>query len=750
MRIRRLGCVRVVLVGLCAAVSGLWLGAVPAGAVSLPDGRAYELVSPAATEGIVNIFVPFGGTGYMDINGERGGILSERPFQVAPDGESVVYAGDPPPTEGGTGGSGLGSGDEYMATRSPAGGWTQVDLQPTGGYRVNYEAFSNDLSVSVLNSTEPQAAGASRGDIYSHATSDGDYQPLYAGNQEIQYAGANGGASGVPAMSQLLFTSKVALLEGEGQLETELREDVKKRVEEGKSVNVLYDSSAGRLSLVGVLPNGRVDANATFGSPSLGEHEADLGHTISADGSRIFWTSLNEEGQPEALYVRQNGVSPDAASVQVDAAVAGAPGASGGGRFLTASGDGSKVFFTDESQLTSDSTAAGGAPDLYEYDVEGGHLTDLTVDEHAGEHADVQGVVGVSENGSYVYFVAGGALSSGALPQVCEDENASTSCNLYVRHIGITKLITTLPAGDGNNVTPFDGEGEQHHSGDWQADLRNRTAEVTPDGQSLLFVSRKSLTGYDNVAPGYLGEGVEALAEIFLYEDGSEKLRCISCNPTGEPPIATELNFYHGPSGGFFPISRKYTVGNTSQPQPRVISEDGSRVFFDSGEPLVPQDSNGWVNVYEWERSGTGGCQESEGCIYLLSGGTNPESSFLIGSSTSGNDVFITTRAKLVPQDRNDNIDLYDVRVDGVKPLTAPACSGSGCQGVPPAPPIFATPSSVTFNGVGNFPPPGPSKPVKPKAKSKPAKCKRGQVRKKQMCVKKYRAKAKKSAKERK
>jgi hypothetical protein len=50
---------------------------------------------------------------------------------------------------------------------------------------------------------------------------------------------------------------------------------------------------------------------------------------------------------------------------------------------------------------------------------------------------------------------------------------------------------------------------------------------------------------------------------------------------------------------------------------------------------------------------------------------------------------------------------------------------------VPPAPPVFATPSSVTFNGVGNFPaPPAPTRSVPPK------KCKRGLVKKHDRCVK--------------
>ena len=148
------------------------------------------------------------------------------------------------------------------------------------------------------------------------------------------------------------------------------------------------------------------------------------------------------------------------------------------------------------------------------------------------------------------------------------------------------------------------------------------------------------------------------------------------------------------------------------------MSGDGSRVFFDSEESLVAQDTNGRQDVYEWERSGSGTCHEQSGCVYLLSGGTSFSGSWLLGAGLSGNDVFFVTRARLVPQDQNENDDLYDARVDGVLPVAAPACTGTGCQGVPAPPPPFATPPSVTFSGVGDFPPPPATAIVRSKQKA--------------------------------
>ena len=56
--------------------------------------------------------------------------------------------------------------------------------------------------------------------------------------------------------------------------------------------------------------------------------------------------------------------------------------------------------------------------------------------------------------------------------------------------------------------------------------------------------------------------------------------------------------------------------------QLRTISADGSRVFFDSAEALVPGAQRGVPSVYEWERDGSGSCHSEQGCIYLLSGST--------------------------------------------------------------------------------------------------------------------------------
>jgi hypothetical protein len=685
---------------------------------ALPDCRVYEAVSPVATEGIAATYIPGGGADYTDLNSRSGGISTDLPFMVAPDGETVVYPGDPPPTGGG-GSSGESNGDQYLARRSPGGGWTQADIQPLG-LQSPFRAFSTDLSLGILDSFDPLTADAPANCVvlYSRTNGDGAFHPLFT---ETQTPGECGGprlTGGISADdSQLLFDSTAALIPSAVAGKTNL-----------------YDSFAGHVHLVNVLPGGEPAPRSAFGSSrQSAKHEQGVEHAISTDDSRIFWTAVDEEEQPEALYVRENATSPGAATVQLDVAQAGAEGPSGGGDFRTASPDGSKVFFTDENRLTVGATAEAGSPDLYEYDFEapaGARLADLTP--VAG--ADVQGLLGASADGSYVYFAAGGVLAGNengegetAAPGSCEAAESTPGeeeerhghippgrgCNIYLFHRGDPlRFIATLLAADNggfnaSGVLPFDGgPNGEHLSGAWQASPGQRTAEVTPGGRSLIFMSNRSLTGYDTeVTRAATLDGRIALQEVFLYEAGADQLRCVSCDPGGEPPAPTEFYYREvagsvrpGPVGAYFPISKTGSPGDTHQVH--GITDDGSRIFFDSGEPLAPQDTNGWMDVYEWERNGTGSCHESVGCIYLLSGGTSSESSWLLGADASGDNAFIITTGQLTAQDHNENDDVYDARVDGVSQAEAPICEGESCrEGTVTTPAVQSPPSAGFYPG---------------------------------------------------
>ena len=180
-------------------------------------------------------------------------------------------------------------------------------------------------------------------------------------------------------------------------------------------------------------------------------------------------------------------------------------------RFETASVDGSKVFFTDSQQLTPESKAIAGtpgAPDLYVAELSGGQdpespvtvkLVDLTPEGLGGESANVPGsssagggVVGASEDGSYVYFVATARSRPkprAALPAPAEEESIGT-CNLYMRHyerrrmVGRRKLVAALSGEDRARL----GRTRERAG----RTSRMMTARVSPNGEYLAFMSDRA------------------------------------------------------------------------------------------------------------------------------------------------------------------------------------------------------------------------------------------------------------------
>jgi hypothetical protein len=658
-------------------------------ATSLPDGRGYEMVTPAKNEG-VEVYAPEG----SDLEGADA-LKSPLPTLAAADGDALAYPGAP--TAGGNGSEGDGHGNQFLAQRNASGGWTQEDIQPPGHGSPVYWAFSKQLETGVLLSREAIAPGGTAGspDLYVRNDEDGGYQPLSTvtpPNRSFEAVDREFGAAdqnGLVAESSLGERYAGASADNSHQLLEANDVLASGAVDPGVGANNLYDSVEGQLRTVNVLPDGSPAPDASFGGPTGPDYTAGtetenaFSHAISADGSRIFWTDMNNG----SLYVREDDAR--SALIAEDAT------------YLTASTDGSKVLYTK-----------GG--DLYEEDLESGVTRDLA------PGAQVLGLMGASEDLEYVYFVGQGALASGA---------SAGGSNMYVLHEGQIGLVATLGPEEEEKLGLHVG----HVVQPWAIDIGYRTADVTPSGRDIAFMSRKSLTGYDNFLRGRARE-----SEVYLYDTSSAQLSCVSCIPSGEPPLEPRV-LGDQTLANMLPVSRHSTY------QLHVISEDGDRVFFGSTEPLVPQAQGNRMNVYEWERDGSGSCTDENGCIYILSTGSSSSPSYLLDASANGNDVFLMTRSQLVPADKNEYFDVYDAHVGATEPPASSQCTGTGCQGVAASPPVFATPSSTTYNGVGNFAPPAtPATKPKPKPKKAPS-CVKKRPKKKQS---KKKSKAKKSAKQ--
>jgi hypothetical protein len=444
----------------------------------------------------------------------------------------------------------------------------------------------------------------------------------------------------------------------------------------------------------------------------LGESQLARNQDFATDANYIYWSIEGEEAfhHHSAIYrvkLDLSGGGPEREFI-TDPSIQ---------RAQSVAVDGSHVYWANNPPLA---TKPGN--DLYRYDAQTGELIDLTPDAEDPNGAEVRGVLGTSDDGAYVYFVAngdldgpGGQAEAGDCSGAYRNEN-SGSCNLYLWHGGSVRFIARLSAGGGGREA-------------WQptigystcACFGQKSSRVSSDGQMLLFTSGRQLTAYEN-------EGVK---EAYRYDAGSDSILCLSCSPSGEAPRVSEV--FGEPGGGvsFGTVTTNTLTPNDPAPTlPHVLSANGKRAFFETNEALVGADVDGrkecpghggylqyavystCKDVYEWEAPGEGTCTEASpaftaqngGCLYLISSGTERETSLFGGASASGDDVYFFTRAQLVGQDGDLLFDVYDASAGGglssQNPPPPPVpCEGEACKGSGGNPPATETPGSSTFAG---------------------------------------------------
>jgi hypothetical protein len=450
----------------------------------------------------------------------------------------------------------------------------------------------------------------------------------------------------------------------------------------------LYEWSDGHLGLVNVDNEGELVSKC---GAVLGQQDGGTGEThnaVSADGSKIFFTAPDPFGKGTGcwegtahtpqLYVRENGTT----TVPISAP----PGASNPkpAVYVGASNDGSRVFFLTATKLTVDDRT--GDLELYEYNTDTGALVRVSRGESGEAAGEVTRVVAVAPDGSAVYFIANGRLTSDA-PSV-----AGAKLYRFDTETETTAYIATVSESD----YPSDDTGIWARGVYTHEELGlDSTANwyTTPDGRYLVFASVADITGYDNSegvlnnCPTPQGAGrAFRCVEIYRYDAVSKSIACVSCNPTGQRPSSNAL------------FARSAPHFNPAGEPPRPISDDGSYVFFDTSEALVPQDTNGTLDVYEWH----------DGTLSLVSSGTDSDNSYFLDSSPDGANVFFGTHAQLVPADTDNQGDLYDARIcTSAEPCVQAArgetaqCEGDACQAPSPAP-IDQSPASLSFSGSGN------------------------------------------------
>jgi hypothetical protein len=627
---------------------------------SLPDCRAYELVTPTNLGRTQDMTFTTEDHATPSSDGERLALESNAPIE--PNRETSASI----------------NGTRAVFSRTQTGWQMESAIAPgEAADRLGMDLFTPDLSqVALISSTELDATDESS-NLLEVGPVGGPYTPVATvPPAQAEFLGANTGTASVPPFSDVLFSSEDHALPL-----SESEHVVAEQTDEGAPN--LYDWTEGHLRLVNVTSEGGLlnRCGADLGNPFPSEGLGTI-NAVSADGSKIFFkTFASGEScqEPSRLYMRVGGR--ETVEVSAPQGVTVGPSERKRVEYVGASADGSKVFFFTETRLTKETVKEEeeeiedrGRGKLFEYDTqapEGRRLKRISNEIITSGIEGNRRLFVLSEDGSTVYY---------------ETEPSNGAENIY-------RYETEKETGPANPS--------------FVARVLNPAEEAEPsyttaDGEFLVFASK-------GVAGEPRGTGHN---ELYRYDNADKSIMCVSCGE-GLAPAEGEM---------FEPQRFSQEIGTQDEVPGLVqMSENGQGVFFQTMAQLVPQDTNSPVftksskfpdpgmDVYEWEADGaeegegTGVfCRITYGCTHLISTGEDVGPEIFLGASKSGRDVFFTSAAQLVPGATPEFTNIYDARVDGGFPPPPPPSECLSCQGVGSPSPLFNVPASVSFAGAGN------------------------------------------------
>lgn len=404
----------------------------------LPDGRGYELVTPADTGAVV-----FGGLGFGEVDGH--GCFDFQPASA--DGDSLLLLS--------RGGSlpGLvtnGNWDLYESVRGP-GGWVTSSKSPSGAESA-YPGAGGGLCASPDHFYSTLITGPSSVDRGS----------LVLGEDRTSYLRGPGGS---------------LTLAGQGSLGTDPEADVRWVTAAAGHVvftsdqkldpeappsgtEAVYDRTADGVTRVASLLPGEVSP----GSSEDAEYQG-----ASRDGSTIVFKIAG------ALYARVGGESIE---------VAPAPST-----FAGVSVDGARVFYADAPPPGGSTPAPA---DLYAFDTAAAAVEQIAADAI---------FVNVADDGSRVFLTSTAVLSGGERNRYGREAEAGED-NLYVweEASGTVRFIAVLSRRDleGDVSLARWTTAATFPRPTTLVGRANASSRTTPSGAVLLFESRAKITPYDS------------------------------------------------------------------------------------------------------------------------------------------------------------------------------------------------------------------------------------------------------------
>jgi hypothetical protein len=342
---------------------------------------------------------------------------------------------------------------------------------------------------------------------------------------------------------------------------------------------------------------------------------------VSTDGSHVLMSTKAADGTTH-LYMAVD------ATEHYDVSI-GQDGLNHGVKYVGMTADGSTVYFSSNEQLSADDNDS--STDLFMWSEDSpGSVTRISAGSGGG-NSDICSATWTQ--GCNVAPISTGVKTDNAI--------ASASGDIYFLSPEQLEVGKGVP-GEGNLYMFRNGQAE------FVTTLFDTTAinriQVSPTNDHMALITTADLTQYE--AGGH--------REMYSFSPSSGLIQCVSCIPNGSAPS-------HDVAGS----------------QNGIFMADDGRTFFGTADALVPQDTNGVLDVYEFV----------DNRPQLISSGTANEAAEtgLVGVSTNGIDVYFSTLDTFVGQDTvGPFLKFYDARTGGgipLEPPPVPCAAADECHG---------------------------------------------------------------------
>jgi hypothetical protein len=366
--------------------------------------------------------------------------------------------------------------------------------------------------------------------------------------------------------------------------------------------------------------------------------------------------------------------------------------------FQGASRDGSRAFFTTIQKLFVGTDGESGT-NLYEYDFNApqGDRVSLVASEltpgggEASTSAENAGVLRISEGGQWVYFVSGKVLAGN--PGPAGGSAAAGAINLYAYNTQSHSytFVSQLSAGDARDWAPVDARNVEA-TPDGRFLLFRSVAALTPDAAG----PGRQLYRYE--APTEANpHGL--LIRISRSNDGFNNDGNSVAPPSS--PFSPEYERKVQPSFSRQDLARTSPEGITVDGS-KVFFESPAALTPGALNQACSRERGGTCttaaqNIYEWENGHVRLLSDGRDTHSIFGSSATK----LLGANGSGSQVYFTTADPLLNQDGDTQLDIYDAAEFGgfTPPPSVVACSGESCQGPGAAPPSTSTPASTTIQG---------------------------------------------------